>query len=212
MFNFDLNQFLANLVLRLPWILLGFAFHEYCHAWMSVRLGDPLPERQGRLTLNPIKHIEPFGLIALIITQFGWAKPVQINPRFYRNPIRDTMWVSLAGPVGIFILAFVLAILIRLMGFIHLDFYNYGYYLFLCFYFGIFTMLSLGLFNLIPIPPLDGSKILRYFLRGSIGYRFDRLEPYGFMVIIVLVFLGGFTGFLSRVVESMSLLLSGISL
>ncbi len=210
MFSPEIDRFLLQLVLSLPWIILGFSFHEYCHAWMSRRFGDPLPEREGRLTLNPIKHIDPFGLLALIIFRFGWAKPVQINPRFYRNPQKDTMWVSLAGPVGNFILAIVIVLLMRIMFLLHIQ-YSFNGLVIECLYEGVYIMLALGFFNLLPIPPLDGSKILRYFLRGSIGYYFDRLEPYGFIILILLVFLGGFTSFLAQFISiTRSLLLIGL--
>jgi Zn-dependent protease len=200
MFNFDL----WNLLLPLPWIILGLSFHEFCHAWMSNRLGDPLPERQGRLTLNPLKHIDLIGLLAIIFFRFGWAKPVEINPRFYKNPLRDTLWVSLAGPMGNFILALLFTVITRFMPLFNMpdQLTNYMGV-------GLFYSIMLGCFNLLPIPPLDGSKILRYFLRGSAGYQFDRIEPYGFFILIILLLIPGFQRLLFSGIYILTVLLSG---
>jgi Zn-dependent protease len=201
MFNLD---FWRSLLLPLPWIILGLSFHEFCHAWMSNRLGDPLPERQGRLTLNPLKHIDPIGLLTIIIFRFGWARPVEINPRFYRNPLRDTVWVSLAGPVGNFILAVIFAFIVRFMPFFNISDQLTNYM-----GIGLYYSLMLGFFNLLPIPPLDGSKILRYFLKGSAGYQFDKLEPYGFFVLIILLIIPGFQRLLFNGIYILTVLLGG---
>lgn len=200
MFNFDLQ----SLILPLPWIILGLSFHEFCHAWMSNRFGDPLPERQGRLTLNPLKHIDPIGLLTIIIFRFGWAKPVEINPRFYKNPLRDTVWVSLAGPMGNFILALIFTFIVRFMPFFNVpdQLTNYMGV-------GLYYSLMLGFFNLLPIPPLDGSKILRYFLRGSAGYQYDKFEPYGFFVLIILLIIPGFQRLLFNGIYILTVLLGG---
>jgi Zn-dependent protease len=201
---------LEGLILSLPWIVFGFVFHEFCHAWMSERLGDPMPRREGRVSLSPVKHIDLFGIIALIIFRFGWAKPVQINPRFYKNPMRDTVWVALAGPAGNFMLAIFNVIVLRLLIMFDIHFYYNGMnVLFECFGMGLYIMLSLCVFNLIPIPPLDGSKVLRYFLKGSVGYQFDRLESYGIFIVMVLVFVGGFTGVFYQFLSIISNLLVG---
>jgi Zn-dependent protease len=198
------NFNLWNLLLPLPWIILGLSFHEFCHAWVSNRLGDPLPEQQGRLTLNPLKHIDPIGLIAIVLFRFGWAKPVEINPRYYKNPLRDTVWVSLAGPVGNFILALLFTVIIRVM-----PLFNISDQLINYMGIGLYFSLALGFFNLLPIPPLDGSKILRYFLKGSAGYQFDRLEPYGFFILIILLIIPGFQRLLFSSIYILSVLLGG---
>jgi Zn-dependent protease len=201
---FDIEFIVNQILLPLPWIILGLAFHEFCHAWMSDHLGDLTPQREGRLTLNPIKHIDPIGLIAIIIFRFGWAKPVHIDPRYYKNPLRDTVCVSLAGPVGNFILALLFTLIIRIMAFINIssDLINYVGI-------GIFYFLALGFFNLIPIPPLDGSKILRYFLRGRSGYQFDRLEPYGMILLLIILFIPGCLLILFDTTQLITNLLSG---
>lgn len=205
---FDINP--MDLILSLPWIVFGFVFHEYCHAWMSDRLGDPFPGRDGRLSLSPIRHIDPFGLLALVFLKFGWAKPVQINPSYYRNPMKDTVKVALAGPGGNFILAIIIALFIRIITFFNLRFDINGIdILYNCFSIGLFYMLSLGFFNLIPIPPLDGSKVLRYFLKGSAGYYFDRLEPYGIFIVIILALAGAYSGILIQLIRITSTLLTG---
>lgn len=200
MFDFNLKE----IILTLPWIILGLAFHEFCHAWMSNRLGDPLPAQEGRLTLNPLKHIDPIGLLAIIFLRFGWAKPVQINPRYYKNPLRDTVWVALAGPMGNFILALLFTLVLRIM-----PFFNIANSLINFIGVGLFYSLSLGFFNLIPIPPLDGSKILRYFLRGNSGYHYDRLEPFGIYLLLILLFIPSLLNVLFEFTYQLTVLLSG---
>lgn len=204
MFNLNYPEIIRDYLYPLPWIIFGLVFHEFCHAWVSHRLGDPLPEQQGRLTLNPLKHIDPIGLLAIILLRFGWAKPVQINPRNYQNPLRDTVWVSLAGPAGNFILAIIFTIIIRIMFNFNIEQKLLSYFLL-----GLFYMLALGFFNLIPIPPLDGSKILRYFLKGSVGYQYDRLEPYGIFILLILLFFTGLPYLLTQFIYVVIPLLVG---
>jgi len=196
MLSSNFTEIIQEYIYPLPWIIFGLVFHEFCHAWVSNRLGDPLPGQQGRLTLNPLKHLDPIGLLAIILLRFGWAKPVQINPRYYKNPLRDTVWVSLAGPVGNFILAIIFTIIIRVMVNFYIEQRLLNYFIL-----GLFYMLALGFFNLIPIPPLDGSKILRYFLRGSVGYQYDRLEPYGIFILLILLLFTGLPDLLSQFIN-----------
>lgn len=198
---------ILNIILMLPWILLALVFHEFCHAWVSFRLGDPTPKYEGRLSLNPLAHIDPFGLIALIIFRFGWAKPVQINPLYYKNPMKGTFWVSLAGPGGNFLLAVIFSIIIRMLLIIGISGQIVGYLVV-----GLGYNLALGFFNLIPIPPLDGSKILRYFLKGSAGRFFDQLEPYGFFILIIFLMLQWHSIILVPLINTALYLLTGINL
>src|SRR5690349_19933232 len=101
MFGVDFRE----IILVLPWVILSLMFHEYCHAWASNRLGDPTPKQEGRLSLNPLVHIDLIGLLAIVFLRFGWAKPVQINPRYYKDPMKGMLQVAFAGPAGNFILA-----------------------------------------------------------------------------------------------------------
>ena len=200
-------SYLMDFILGLPWILLAFSFHEFCHAMVSYRLGDPTPEREQRLTLNPIRHIDPIGMITIALFGFGWAKPVQINPRYYKNPVKGMLFVALAGPAGNFILAVLLAVVIRVIAPMGITLFRISVSSYLVL--GMVYNLRLGIFNLIPIPPLDGSKVLRYFLRGSAGYQFDRIEPYGFYILILFLILNLHYYILNPAVSVLSQLLLG---
>lgn len=181
--NFD---FMATL-LTLPGLILALTLHEYAHATVSDRLGDPTPAEQGRLTLNPIAHLDPVGTIFLVFAGFGWGKPVQIDSRYYRNPARDMMLVSLAGPVSNFIQSVVWFFVYgALVTFAPLESsYSIQIITTMVLYAALINV-SLGVFNLLPLPPLDGSKILRYFLHGKGGRVLDFLENYATIILLVL--------------------------
>lgn len=177
---------LQETLLTLPGLILALTVHEYSHARASDRLGDPTPERQGRLTLNPFAHMDVMGTICLLFGGFGWGKPVEIDPSYYRNPARDSAIVAAAGPISNFILAFILFIVMALM-IIFCPIANYAVFLIykiVCL--AAYMNLGLGLFNLLPLPPLDGSKILRYFLKGRALEFMYTLERYSTIIIIVL--------------------------
>lgn len=178
---------IGSVLLMLPGLILALTVHEYSHARMADKLGDPTPERQGRLTLNPLAHIDPAGMICLVFAGFGWGKPVQIDPSYFRNPSRDNMLVALAGPISNLITAFILFIL-----------FPFAYYFFFpgsqilnstmytMILFAAQLNLSLFAFNLLPFPPLDGSKILAHFLKGKAREFIWRLERYSLIIIAVL--------------------------
>lgn len=175
------------LLLTLPGLILGLTIHEFSHAKMADRLGDPTPGEQGRLTLNPLSHTDPFGMICLIFAGFGWGKAVQVNPSYFRKPDRDNMLVALAGPISNLILAF---ILFFIYPFVHWFAFSRNAMLN-----GILSImilqaasinLSLFAFNLIPVPPLDGSKILAFFLKGKARRILWTLEKYSMIIIAVL--------------------------
>lgn len=181
MLNFPSMQ---ELLLLLPGILVGLTFHEFAHGWVADRLGDSTARHQGRLTLNPLAHLDPVGFLMLILFRFGWAKPVPVNPYNLRgDPTRGMMLVSLAGPASNMLLALVLALLLGL-GVASLI--PYGYYLFL---YALQINVILALFNLIPVPPLDGSKILAGLLPGQSHFIYQ-MEKYGFIILILLLFTG----------------------
>ena len=178
----------VNILLGLPGLLWALSFHEFCHGWMAYKLGDRTAAMQGRLTLNPLRHLDPVGTLMLLFFRFGWAKPVQIDSRNFKNPRRDIAMVALAGPVGNFISAFAIAIicgvLVRLSpGLLSTPLGAVVFYM-------MIMNVGLGIFNLIPIPPLDGSRVLAMFLPVSAlsGYYF--LERWGFIIIMFCAFLG----------------------
>ena len=181
--SFDQAELISTLLI-LPGLVLGLTVHEFSHAKMSDRLGDPTPERQGRLTLNPVKHMDLMGTICLLFAGFGWGKPVEIDATYYRNPAKDSMKVALAGPVSNFILAFVLLIIAALVTMLPVN--QTTAILYTVLFLAVQINLSLAVFNLLPFPPLDGSKIFGYFLRGKAKEFLWTLERYSWIILIVL--------------------------
>jgi Zn-dependent protease len=180
-----------DIFLSLCIFFAAVVIHEFSHAFVANRCGDSTARRSGRLTLNPLAHIDPFGTILLplflILMQapvlFGWAKPVPINFASLRNPRRDMVMVGLAGPVANFLSAIVISILIKYV------FFNQGLiFKFLDSFMAISVVL--GVFNLIPIPPLDGSRVLLGLLPRELAMRYASLERYGFLIIFALVYMG----------------------
>ena len=185
-------------VLAIGALLVCVIPHEVAHGWMAYRLGDPTAKWAGRLSLNPIRHLDPIGSLllpaALLILRrlfgfpivFGWAKPVPINPNYFRDPWRGMLWVGLAGPATNFAMALAVAGLGRLM--VALGFTNPWVLYFLALV--VLLSLVLGLFNLIPVPPLDGSRVLAYFLPPRYRYQLARLEQVGMVIVLVLLMIG----------------------
>lgn len=180
MFDFDIMSFIAGL----PGLILAMAVHEYAHARAAVTLGDITPRITGRLTLNPLAHIDPIGLLMLILAHFGWAKPVMINPRNFKNYKRDDILVSLAGPAANLLLAFLTLVVLL----IYSKFFgrmSQGTYLVLQLI--VLYNINFAIFNMIPLPPLDGSHILKHFLPARYTYRYAQIERYSFFILIVFV-------------------------
>ena len=160
---------LLSLVLTLPGVIIAITFHEFAHAWMADRLGDDTPRNQVRLTLNPMAHVDPFGFIMLIFAHIGWGKPVEINPRNFnrdRSMSAQEAMVSVAGPLMNIILAIILTIIMFLMREFAATFIytTVGSIIYITLQMAIAVNIGLGVFNLVPLPPLDGSKILMHFL------------------------------------------------
>ena len=183
---------ILGLLFTLPGVLLAITFHEFAHAYAADKLGDDTPRMQGRLNLNPTSHLDPFGFFMLLFAHIGWGKPVQINPRNFNRDIsmdKGQAIVSFAGPLMNFILAIVLS-------FIYCMIYKFAGYAFIATTVGevILTIISyaivvnvgLGVFNLIPLPPLDGSKILKNFLPYNAKYWFEQNEQMFYIVFIVI--------------------------
>ena len=193
--NFNLIQVLYFLVI----FLITITVHEVAHGYTAYKLGDPTAKNMDRLTLNPLKHIDLIGFIMIMVLGFGWAKPVPINPRNFKNPQKGMAISALAGPASNFCMAIAGTILMRLVQLIYGSGGNTFLYNFLvgCFaFFYLFRELNVwfGVFNLLPVPPLDGSRIVNYFLPHHLSYQYAKIERYGFIVLIVLLY----TGILSR--------------
>ena len=157
----DIRGFFANLIYILPAVAIALSVHEFAHAFVSYKLGDISQKQRGRLTLNPLKHLDPFGTLSLIFFGFGWAKPVQVDPYFYRNKKDGMIWTAMAGPLMNFIVGFLMVILYMLFIRFGLLYKNeFTYYLFQVIGTTASINIGLGIFNLIPIPALDGGKIV----------------------------------------------------
>ncbi|MEK6535358.1 MAG: site-2 protease family protein [Thermodesulfobacteriota bacterium] len=181
--NLLIQDPLTFLLLAIP-LLYSIIIHELAHGWVASLMGDPTAKYMGRLTLNPLKHLDPIGTAMLFIFGFGWAKPVPVNMSLIRNTRLGLIWVSSAGIIANLLFAFVAVLLLRLLSPSSPE--SIGRLL----YYLAQINIMLASFNLIPIPPLDGSKIVMGFLPERAGYVLARLEPYGFFVIIGLLYLG----------------------
>ena len=184
-------------------VLLAVSLHEAAHAWMANRKGDSTAKSLGRLTFNPLKHIDLIGTIVVPIIMvlvtgfaFGWAKPVPIDVRNLHNPKKDMMWVALAGPMSNFIMAFLWAVFLNISIFFIDTSSALSLFLLLMPIAGITINVILGVLNLLPIPPLDGGRIMAGLLPGSMAAKYSKIEPYGFFIIIALMM----TGLLSTII------------
>lgn len=179
---------ISTLLIQLPVLLMTLTIHEYSHGLVAYWLGDDTAKRAGRLTLNPISHIDPIGLIMLFVARFGWAKPVPLNPYNFKNYKRDTALSAAAGPAANFLLAIVLSILFRIVIAINPNLLyvgsSFANYMMSILIYAIMINLALGIFNLLPIPPMDGSKILGGFLTDEQYMKYTAQERKGGMILM----------------------------
>ena len=191
-FHTSFQSLLYILIIRLIVALTALPVHECAHAYAAMRMGDHTAERQGRLTLNPFAHFDPIGTTAIIIFGFGWAKPVPINPLNFNNPKKGMMLSALAGPlsnIGLAFLSMVFYKLVPLLSYIGVG-ASFVSTLSTFFYYAMTINISLGVFNLIPIPPLDGSRIATYFLPQRTYFKIMQYERYILIAFFLILWLG----------------------
>ncbi|MBN1996487.1 site-2 protease family protein [candidate division KSB1 bacterium] len=187
---------ILSLLLLAPPILLALTVHEFAHAFVAHRLGDDTAKQHGRLTLNPLAHLDLIGTIMLFLVHIGWAKPVPVNPYNLRDPKKDMLWISAAGPLSNMIMAFIFGIMIRItmsLGVTTASPPLLSFFLIMLF-FGLQINLALAIFNILPIPPLDGSKILYGVLPKKYEHIMVPLQKYGMFILIGLILIGRFGG------------------
>lgn len=181
MFDFDLMSIVAGL----PGLLIALVFHEYAHARVAVAMGDFTPRLMGRLTMDPRAHIDPIGLIMLLVARFGWAKPVEYNPMNFKNRTKGEILTALAGPAANFLMAFLSLLLLVLLRIFAPGFVTGGVYTVL--WMIVIFNINFGIFNLIPLPPLDGSKVLFHIIPYEQRWRYMQLERYSFLILIAMM-------------------------
>jgi Zn-dependent protease len=199
-----MEEFFIKVSIMLVPALMAITCHEVSHGWVADKFGDPTARSLGRLTLNPLKHLDIFGTLMIFIVGIGWAKPVPVNFHNLRRPKRDMIWVAAAGPVTNFTLALLCALLMRFIiyagagipdGSVLAAFMDP---ITMMLAFSIYINLMLGIFNLIPMPPLDGGRVAVGLLPYGLSNALARVEPFGMIIIIVLVF---FTNAFSYVIS-----------
>ncbi len=202
---------IIDLLFVIPCVLFALTVHEVSHGYMAYRLGDPTARNMGRLTLNPLKHLDPVGALCMVLFHFGWARPVPINTRYFKKPRRDTALTAAAGPISNFIMAFLGLLVQQILFAIFIRHpattqfaYNLQYAALTLFSYFHILNLSLGMFNLLPVPPLDGSRIFLTFLPGKYYFGIMQYERYIQLGLLLLLWLGFLDRPLSFLVSSVS--------
>ncbi len=193
----EISQTMQEIALLVVPVLMAVTFHEAAHGFVANWLGDPTAKLAGRLTLNPINHLDVLGTLVFLVTRMiGWAKPVPVDPRYFRNPVRGMMYVALAGPAMNFLLAVLFSLLVHLIqhfgaGVVAgtLAYRILEPLLYMCAA-GVTVNLALGVFNMLPVPPLDGSNVLAAFLPPDLAIRYQAFGRWGFLLLIVLAVAG----------------------
>jgi len=187
---------IRTLLLIAPAILLALTFHEFAHAYVANRYGDDTAKRNGRLSLNPLRHLDPLGTIMIFLVHFGWAKPVPVNPYNLKNPKKDMLWISAAGPLANMILALISGIVLRVLLATTRTYDQHSILGFIIFMvvMSLQINLALAIFNILPIAPLDGSKILAGLLPARYSGIIFTAERYGPFILLGLIILGRATG------------------
>lgn len=204
---------IRQLTIQIPPLLLALTLHEYAHGYVAYRLGDPTAKNAGRLTLNPLSHLDPIGTLAFIFIKIGWAKPVPVNPVYFQNPRKDMLWVALAGPASNLLLAIVSAFLLRIIVVV-VGMLPYSHMLEAIvvpfswmLVASVWINLVLCVFNFLPIPPLDGSRILTGLLPAKIAHTYASYERYGFILVLILAFTGVLSMIISPIIRFANTLL-----
>ncbi len=179
--SFDIGQW----IIKIPVLLFAITIHEYAHGRAALKLGDPTAKAMGRLSFNPLTHIDPLGAICLFLFNFGWAKPVPVDPRYFRNPRRDIIIMSISGPLANISAALLAGLLVRFV-FLPSDLYR------MVLMYMLFMNLGLGLFNLLPLPPLDGSHVLENLLSPPAARRYREFKRWGPFILLGVILLDNF--------------------
>ena len=216
----QLQSMLPTLLLSLPVALISLSVHESAHGYVANKLGDPTAKNLGRITLNPMKHFDLLGFVSMLLFRVGWANPVPINARNFKNPRRDMAISAASGPISNLCLAFIFAILLKILNIAYgfITFTNETaflvmYFLEIMLLSGVILNLNLMIFNLIPIPPFDGSRILYVFLPTDLYFKVMRYEKYIMLAFILLFATGALDGplsFLTNLVMKLMFKLLGL--
>lgn len=204
---------LVDLILMAPPLLLALTFHEFAHGYIAWRLGDPTAARQGRLSMNPLRHLDPLGTLAFFLIKFGWAKPVPVDASYFRDPKQGMLWVALAGPMSNLLLAVFSAVVIKVVMPLAISLHEQGLAdtvtlpLLLMLVNSVWINLLLCIFNLIPVLPLDGGRIVAGFLPDRLYHSFYRYEQLGIVLLLVLSLTGVLGNIIGPVVRAANNLL-----
>lgn len=206
----NITEALAFIISSLIVVFLTLPVHEFAHGFVATKLGDPTPKWQGRLTLNPLMHIDWLGALCILVFGFGWAKPVSVDMRNFKRPKTDMALVAAAGPVANLLLALISLIIANLIALVNTSFQIIFYIELIC-YFVAQINVYLAVFNLIPVPPLDGSRILSVFLPKRTYYKIMQYERYIVIAVFVLIYTGVLSRPLSAISSAVMSLLSNIA-